>query len=800
MKNSIKKILSVFILVSIVLSTIPFGSIIAYVRPSVGISSPSKTSVNAGGSVSYNIIYSDADVINLSSSYVTLNGFNANVSVSGSGNRRTVTLSNIQGSSGRKSIAIKARSAENDSGYALATPNSVSFNLNNSNSNTSNNNSDRIRPSISVSAPSKSLVNVGGSLTYTISFSDNVKVSRINTSSSYIILNGFSANISVSNSGNRSIVTLSNIRGNTGRKNISIKAGAAQDAAGNTTSAINSTVSFNLASNSSNNSSNNNQITNNVDKVRPSISISEPSSRTVYKGGSLTYTVSFADNKGIQRINLSSAYITLNGFNANISIAGKGLTRIITLSNIQGKVGTGKSINIKAGAAQDAAGNSTLATPKSISFSLIEKQNTSSNTKPNKGTSTNKGISNNNTRLVISSNIATVKSSEVLKSTPKMITGCNDSADLLGDVNKEIKTFSTWLGSEKNITTYAVENNYVAKDEEITYFVDYYNGNETAVNDVKIKLSIPYNVDVLEINSDGYIKSQTATETVIEWDKSTVQHEAKCRLYVKVKYLQNVILENSDKISEQFYVNLKTEFDDKTEDSYLRQLFIDNNNNKKATINKYLSSIDNTNSIRPDDKITRAELAKLLVDSGIVEIKKGNTDYKKYKDAEEIPTYAREAVSALYDTGIIEAFSDSEFKPNNPIVRDEFFRIVAKAASYISEGKLETKEATYIYTDIIDDEDKTITDNKNYIMELIRQNIIQKENTNPDKYTLRKEAVEVINSLTFRGPYIENIQVDFVKFADIKEDSSYFYNIVGASNTYTYTYTDTLWQQIIEVK
>ena len=245
---------------------------------------------------------------------------------------------------------------------------------------------------------------------------------------------------------------------------------------------------------------------------------------------------------------------------------------------------------------------------------------------------------------------------------------------------------------------------------------------------------------------------------------------------------------------------MNTKYDDNRESSYLRQLFIDKNSSKSATFNKYLTVIDNTNSIRPDDKITRAELAKLLVDTGIVEIKQGNTDYTKYKDSEEIPIYARDAVSALYSTGIIEEFSDGEFKPNNPIVRDEFFKIVAKAASYISNGKLEVNDATFIYTDIINDKDETISDNKDYIMELIRQNVIKKEDVRPDEYTLRKEAVEVINSLTFRGPYVENVNVNLLKFIDIEEDSSYFYDIVGASNTYTYSYTDTLWQQITKVK
>ena len=42
------------------------GAINAYVKPSVAVSSPSKTSVNVGDSVSYTVMYSNADSINLS--------------------------------------------------------------------------------------------------------------------------------------------------------------------------------------------------------------------------------------------------------------------------------------------------------------------------------------------------------------------------------------------------------------------------------------------------------------------------------------------------------------------------------------------------------------------------------------------------------------------------------------------------------------------------------------------------------------------------------------------------------------
>ncbi len=791
MKKYINKIVSIFLLISLVFSNLPLGAILAYVRPSIAISSPSKSSVNNGDSVSYTVTYSDADYINLSSSYVTLNGFNANIYVSGNGDSRTITLSNIQGSAGRKSISIQYGSAENENGYTPTTPNSVAFIL--------NNNTDSIRPSISVSSPSKTTVNVGDTVSYTLSFTDNVSVARVNTSASYITLNGFTADIYVSNTYNKSVITLSNVQGAAGRKSISIKAGTALDSAGNLAAAIDSTVSFNLnVNNNSTNNNNTNSGTQNIDNTRPSVSISSPSANKVYKGSSLTYTVSFADNKGVDKINLSDAYINLNGFTANVNITGKGLNRLITLSNIQGVAGK-KSISIKAGAALDSAGNSSLATSNSVSFEIVEKQATKPTQNSNKVTASNNSnninISSNNNTTLIQSTIASV-----VKSTPKIINTCEDSAEVLGDVNKEIKTFSTRFTSEKSLTTYAQENNYVAKNEEITYIVDYYNGKDKDAKNVNIKLVIPYNVDVLEINAGGKISSQTASQTVIEWDKGTIKKEAKCRLYVKVKYLQNMLLEKSDRISEEFYVTVNTKHDSKNESTYLRQLFIDNNPNKTATINKYLTAIDSTNSIRPDDKITRAELAKLLVDTGIIQVKNSNTDYKKYKDAEEIPAYARDAVSALYNTGIIEEFSDSEFKPNNPIVRDEFFKIVAKAAKYVSNGKLETNKPTFIYTDIIDDKDKAICSNKDYIMELIRINVIKKQDVRPDEYTLRKEAVEIINALTFRGPYVHQMESNVLKFVDIDENNSYFYDIVGASNTYVYSYTDTLWQKITSVK
>ena len=360
MRNLIGKTISIFLVIIMLVSIMPLGSVIAGVRPSVSVSAPSKSSIKVGDFVSYTITFANATDIKLSSDYVTLNGFTANVSISGTGDVRVVTLSNVQGAAGNKNIIIKAGAAENYNGQSLATPKSISFSL------TENTQlADNVKPSVSIGAPDVNSINVGGTVKYTVTFSDNVGISKINLSDSYIVLNGFKASVTVSGSGSTRTVTLSNVQGTAGNKTISIKAGAAEDTSGNKSLATPNSLSFTLNDNSKVEE----------DKIRPSISISEPNFKQIYTGETVTYVVSFADNKGIAKVNMTNDYVMLNGFTADIKITGTGDTRTITLSNIKGNIGINCNIAIKAGAAEDATGNGTLQTPNSISFQIIEKGN-----------------------------------------------------------------------------------------------------------------------------------------------------------------------------------------------------------------------------------------------------------------------------------------------------------------------------------------------------------------------------------------------------------------------------------------
>ncbi|BDX07600.1 hypothetical protein MACH26_31210 [Planctobacterium marinum] len=98
--------------------TIDYSATPSTVTPTLSISSAS-ASLTSGGPITYTVTYSNADLVNLATSHVTLNKTgtaDATVSVTGSGvTERTVSLSNISGD-GTLGISIAAVTARHESG------------------------------------------------------------------------------------------------------------------------------------------------------------------------------------------------------------------------------------------------------------------------------------------------------------------------------------------------------------------------------------------------------------------------------------------------------------------------------------------------------------------------------------------------------------------------------------------------------------------------------------------------------------------------------------------------------------
>lgn len=245
--TAIKKYSKTFLITTviflIVLSFLCTGFVKATARPTVKVGYISGCS--QGDSISFSVEFSGSNLINggnipFSSSYVAVHGFSANVSVTkNSYTRYTVTLNNIRGNSSGNYVEIKSGAAIANDGLGAAyssTTYSNSFNIKVN---------DSVAPSISLIGPNISSVNNGGTVTYIVRYTDASGVTNVNLYKNSVKLNGFTANVSISGSGENSKVverkiTLSNIQGTNGSKYISIVAATASDYNGNRTNGVNS--------------------------------------------------------------------------------------------------------------------------------------------------------------------------------------------------------------------------------------------------------------------------------------------------------------------------------------------------------------------------------------------------------------------------------------------------------------------------------------------------------------------------------------------------------------------------------
>jgi endo-1,4-beta-xylanase len=89
-------------------------------------------------------------------------------------------------------------------------------------------------------------------------------------------------------------------------------------------------------------------------------------------------------------------------------------------------------------------------------------------------------------------------------------------------------------------------------------------------------------------------------------------------------------------------------------------------------------------TIKPDHKITRAEMITLLIKA--LGVNTGNTD-TEFTDKEDIPPWAFEYVCYAARNGIIKGYEDNTVRPNSLITRSEMAVITVNAFSLSTDGE-----------------------------------------------------------------------------------------------------------------
>ena len=191
---------------------------------------------------------------------------------------------------------------------------------------------------LSVTPLSSTSVKEGGSVSFTLKYDGDVR--KISLKNDDIGLDGFTANKSITENGNQRIVTLTNIKGigNSKQGIVHIAGGTAISSDFNMANAINTGIFTIVAK----------------DTVAPVLKISNPNPAKVYVGGTVTYTLTYTDNIRIRKISLKDADLGLEGFTATKKVViNSNNTATVTLSNIQGAIGGGKTLHVAGGTAID---------------------------------------------------------------------------------------------------------------------------------------------------------------------------------------------------------------------------------------------------------------------------------------------------------------------------------------------------------------------------------------------------------------------------------------------------------------
>lgn len=105
-------------------------------------------------------------------------------------------------------------------------------------------------------------------------------------------------------------------------------------------------------------------------------------------------------------------------------------------------------------------------------------------------------------------------------------------------------------------------------------------------------------------------------------------------------------------------------------------------------------------SFRPQDKVTRAQFSTMF--SRALVLSADDEMWESFKDAEQIPSYARSHVSQMVAAGIVRGYVDQTFRPQRLITRSEMAVMAMRVLGY-NEKDTEIKALEFDDADQIQD-------------------------------------------------------------------------------------------------
>ncbi len=270
------------------------------------------------------------------------------------------------------------------------------------------------------------------------------------------------------------------------------------------------------------------------------------------------------------------------------------------------------------------------------------------------------------------------------------------------------------------------------ENSTVAFSVYYNNKLTTPAENVVIKAEIPQDTTVVDA-AKGTVSGNT-----ISWDIGSLNGKATGEIIFKIKLgtlsASEVAMSSKATISS---ANQMTNPDD-DESTFNFIGFSKKIAGKPHT--KFINGYENK-QFRPENMITRAEVAKILVTA--LSLAKSKDTGKKFKDVDS-KHWAYDYIVTAVNSGIFSGYSDGTFLPNKAITRAELSTALAK---YL---KLKNVEPSKVHF-----KDISAHWAKNYIEEIYRSKLIagySDGSFKPDAQIKRSECVTIICRLLNRGP------------------------------------------------
>jgi hypothetical protein len=326
-------------------------------------------------------------------------------------------------------------------------------------------------------------------------------------------------------------------------------------------------------------------------------------------------------------------------------------------------------------------------------------------------------------------------------------------------------------------------------NEEAIYLIDFKNAGNKIDSEVKLELKLPLDFEVLD--SDGgevdnskkaitWIYSEGLGKDVAGTKKVTIKYKSLSKNSYKseIVYPKAIIYKSNTKQDVSAVINCIY----KDDSTYFEEIH-----------KPYMYGDEGTYTFRPNDGISRAEGALVLMrifGVDYITVKKITT---KFSDMEETYLDAQKAITKATELEVINGYPEGVYKPRGKMSRAEFMKIIAAYVGKLDVEGLEVKEEDKLLVKYRIGNSKA-TWAVPYLTLLARLNMTSastsEKDLRVDENITRAEVAQLCNFYLFRAP-AKVTSSTTTDFKDVNSSQRLFADIVEATRPeHSFTITD----------